>query len=119
MYEYYNANAIGNRVNDCVVRAISLAENKSWDETYDELSELAQAEGIILDDVRFVEDYLDKRYKRQCHYSKSVGEFAREFPIGIFLITMENHITCLIDGTIFDTFDCRDRIMRCCWKVLD
>ena len=117
MYKYYNANALKNRVNDCVVRAISLAEDKSWDDTYKELSTLAQKDGILLDDVRFVEDYLDDRYDRQCHTSKTVGEFIEEHPIGIYLITMDNHITCLIDGTIFDTFDCTSRVMRCAWLV--
>lgn len=117
MYKYYNANARGNFVNDCVVRAISIAEGKSWDKTYDELSEIAQHEGILLDDVRFVENYLDKRYKRACHYSKTVGEFIEEFPKGIYLITMPGHISVCIDGVVYDTFDCRDRRMWCCWEV--
>lgn len=119
MYKFYNANALGNKVNDCVVRAISLAEDKTWDETYEELSEIAQSQGILLDDVEFVEGYLDKRYKRQCHYSKTVGEFIDEFPVGVYLITMEGHITVVIDGTLFDTFDCRDSRMWCSWKVSD
>lgn len=89
MWKYYNANVLGNSVNDCVVRAISLAEGKTWDETYEELSDIAQREGILLDDVNFVENYLDKRYKRMCHYSKTVGEFAQEHKRGIYLITME------------------------------
>ena len=25
--------------------------------------------------------------------------------------------TCVIDGCIYDTFNCGDRIMRCAWKV--
>lgn len=72
MWKYYNANARGNNVNDCVVRAISKAEGKIWDKTYEELSKIAQYEGILLDDVDFVENYLDKRYVRQCHYSKTI-----------------------------------------------
>ena len=88
MYRFYNANPHGNNVQDCVVRAISVAEGKSWDETYEKLSDLAQEEGILLDDVRFVENYLDKRYKRQCHYSKTVGEFLQEHSKGIYLLTM-------------------------------
>lgn len=88
MWKYYNANVLGNSVNDCVVRAISNAEGKSWDETYEELSDIAQIEGILLDDVNFVENYLDKRYRRACHYSKTVGEFVEEHPRGVFLITM-------------------------------
>ena len=118
MYKFYNANSKGNYVNDCVIRAISVAERKTWDETYRELSEIARTEGIILDDVRFVENYLDKRYKRVCHYSKTVGEFINEFPKGTFLITMDNHITVCVDGTLYDTFDCRPRYMWCAWEVL-
>lgn len=117
MYKFYNANTKGNFVNDCVVRAISVAENKSWNETYEELSDLAQIEGVLLDDVEFVENYLDKRYMRECHYSKSVEEFLEEFPAGTYLVTMKGHITTIIDGVLYDTFDCRDRRMWCAWKV--
>ena len=115
MWKYYNANVRGNNVNDCVVRAISKAENKTWDETYEELSEIAQFEGILLDDVNFVESYLDKRYKRACHYSKTVGEFLNEHPKGTYLITMQGHITVIINGVLYDTFDCRLHIMGCGW----
>jgi hypothetical protein len=41
MYKYYNANPLGRHVNDCTVRAISLATEKSWDETFEELSKFA------------------------------------------------------------------------------
>jgi len=34
MFKYYNANPFGRLVNDCTVRAISLATNQSWDKTY-------------------------------------------------------------------------------------
>ena len=80
MFRFYNANAVGNFVNDCVVRAISAAEGKTWDETYKELSKIAQTEGTLLDDVNFVENYLDTRYKRVPHCSKIIGEFIEECP---------------------------------------
>lgn len=117
MYKFYNANSKGNFVNDCTVRAISAAEGKSWDQTYDELSDLAQEEGILLDDVNFIEGYLDDRYPRQCHYSKTVGEFSEEFPEGTYLVTMEGHITVVINGVIYDIFDCRNKRMWCSWRV--
>lgn len=117
MYKFYNANARGNFVNDCVIRAISVAEGKSWDETYNELSGIAQKEGILLDDVNFVEDYLDDRYERVPHLAKTVGEVIEEFPVGTYLVTMNGHITVIIDGTLYDTFDCRGRAVRCIWYV--
>lgn len=117
MYKFHNANARNRFVNDCVIRAISVAEGKTWDETYDELSDIAQYEGNLFNDADFVENYLDKRYKRVAHYSKYVGEFAEEYPNGIYLVTMPNHITVIIDGVVYDTFDCRNRIMWSAWKV--
>ena len=82
-----------------------------------DLSDIAQEEGILLDDVNFVEGYLDKRYKRVCHYSKTVGEFLDEHPKGTYLVTMEGHITVIKDGVLYDTFDCRNRRMWCAWHI--
>ena len=117
MFKYYNANPLKNNVSDCTTRAIRLAEGESWDYTYEKLSNLARQQGQMLDSVEFIEDYLDDRYPRQCHYSKTVGEFAREFPQGVFLVTMNGHITCIIDGCVYDTFNPSKRTMRCSWKI--
>ena len=47
----------------------------------------------------------------------SDGEFIEEYPIGTYLITMPNHITVVKNGVIYDTFDCSNRNMWCCWRV--
>lgn len=117
MYKYYNANAIGNDTSDCVVRAIARAEGISWDEAYEKLSDIAQSKGLLLDDVNFVEDYLDERYYRVQHYSKTVGEFTEEYPIGTYILTMQGHVTVIEDGTVFDTFDTRPRRMWAAWEI--
>ena len=117
MYKYYNANVKNNFINDCTIRAISLAEDLTWKQAQKKLSFLAGEMGLMLDDVNFIEDYLDKKYTRSCFDKTSVGEFVNKHKIGTYLITMPNHITVSINGTIFDTFDCSDRIMRCAWRV--
>ena len=118
MYKYYNANEHNNFVNDCVIRAISTAEDKSWSYTYDDLSRIAKNNGILLDDVNFVEPLLDYRYDRvKVFPDETVGDFAERCSEGIYLITMPNHITTVIDGVVYDTFDCRDRLLLCVWRV--
>lgn len=118
MYKYHNANSQGNFVNDCVIRAISVAENMNWGDTYDDLSRIAKKNGILLDDVDFVDPLLDYRYNRiPLLYDMYVGEFVEENPFGVYLITMPGHITVLKDGIIYDTFDCRDRKIKDVWKV--
>ena len=98
MYKYYNANVNNNFVNDCVIRAISTAEDKSWSDTYDDLSRIAKKNGILLDDVNFVEPLLDYRYDREKVYpNETVGDFVARHCEGTYLITMPNHITTSID----------------------
>lgn len=117
MFIYYNNNPHKRHIDDCVVRCISLLTNRGWEEVYNELSDLASDDSLMFDSVEFVEDYLDKRFPRECHYSKTIGEFAKEYPYGRYAITTKGHITSLINGNLYDTFDPSDRIMRCAWKI--
>lgn len=118
MYKFYNANVNGNFVNDCTIRAISVAENKSWGDTYDELSRIAKKHGILLDDVNFVEPLLDSRYDRvKTYFNETVGDFIEEYSKGTYLITMPGHITVAKNGVIYDTFDCRNRLLKNAWRV--
>jgi len=118
MYRYYNNNPHNRHIDDCSIRSLSVLTNRSWDEVYNELSYLANKDSLMMDSVMFLEDYLDNRYPRECHYSKTVGEFAKEYPRGKYAITMNGHITALIDGVLYDTFDPSERIMRCAWKIM-
>lgn len=117
MFRFYNANAKNLFIDDCTIRAISLAEDRTWNDTYYKLSNLARQRGMMMDSVEFIEDYLDDRYDRVKSYSKSVGQFVKEHPIGTYLITMPNHITIEIDGMIVDTFDCSDKVFKGAWRV--
>ena len=81
-YKFYNANPKGLFIDDCVLRSISVAEGISWGECQEKLSRLANKEGRLLNEVIFVEDYLDKRYPRKCIKDMTVGEFASMCPKG-------------------------------------
>lgn len=121
MFEYYNANPRNRRVNDCTVRAISLATGRSWDETFEELSKFAQAQAIMPDDVIYIDEYLERKFEKICgcknNIKISVGDFVNTHKIGTYLITMNGHITCCIDGIVYDTFDPRDRLIWGIYKV--
>ena len=117
MYKYYNANAVNRYTDDCVIRAISCATNKSWDYVYDYLSDIAQYEGTLFDKRDFVINYLDKTYKRIDGIYGTVGYVSGMFPNNTVLITMKGHIVCRNNGVIYDTFDCRDRQVEYVWLV--
>ena len=117
MYKFHNANVHDKFVNDCVIRAISVAENKTWDETYNKLSEMAQMVGTLLDDSYFVDSYLSMNYEKENHNSITIREFIDTHPKGTYLITLTGHITVVRDGVLYDTFDCRDRYIKDAWFV--
>ncbi|MCI8276846.1 MAG: hypothetical protein HFJ46_02815 [Clostridia bacterium] len=116
MWKYYNANVLGKSENDCTIRAISCATNKSWDYVYEHLSDIAQSQGTMMDDRHFIINYLNKRYKRILFRGK-VGEVSLKYPNNILLITMKGHITCSKYGNIYDSFDCTNRTAEYVWKV--
>ena len=117
MYKFHNNNALGLFENDCTVRAISTATNTSWDDTYKHLSNMARLKGTMMDDKDFINDYLDSRYERVNNIPSLVGEVAGAYPDNILLITMDGHITCSMYGVIYDSFDCRNRLAKICWKI--
>lgn len=121
MFIYYNANPYGRLVNDCTVRAISLATGETWNKTYKELSDFARMQGSMFDDVTYIDSYLDikfdKIYQRDNNQKLTVEEFINKNSIGIFLITMRGHITCCINGVIYDTFYPGDRLVWEAYKV--
>ena len=120
MFKFYNANPLGRRVNDCTVRAISLALGSSWDETYDMLSCYAKEQAIMMDEVEYIDDFLKEHFKKLCgckdNVKLTIGQFIESHPYGTFLITMRGHITCCIDGCIYDTFNPSDRFI---WDIYE
>ena len=117
MYRYYNNNPHNRHIDDCSIRSLSLLTNRDWHDVYEELSTLANEDSLMMDSVVFLEDYLDDRYPRECHYSKTIGEFAREYPYGRYAVSTNGHLTAVVDGYVVDTFDPSNRVMRCAWRI--
>lgn len=120
MYKYYNANPLGRHVNDCSVRAISLATGKSWDETYMELAHYGREQGITFSEVEFIDEYLSNQYPEYvARYEgiRTLQDFLNLKLCGNWLITMAGHITCVKDGVCYDTFDPSDRVIWSIYRV--
>jgi hypothetical protein len=117
MYKFYNANALNKYEDDCVIRAISCATGKSWDEVYDILSNIAQYEGTLLDKREFVIKYLDRMYQRLKGVYGTIGEVSGKYSTSTLLITTVGHIVCSKNGVVYDTFDPRNKQVEYVWLV--
>lgn len=120
-YIQYNANPKRSRVGDCVIRAISKATGKSWDEVYKDLS----AEGYALADMPNANNvwgsYLRKLgFKRgiisdNCPDCYTVSDFVTENPRGTYILALSSHAVAVVDGEYFDTWDSGDEVPLYYW----
>ena len=116
---YYNQNPDGNKENDCVTRAISLATNIKYSSIRKKLfhtAKLLDCEKLCHTCYSFLIENVLKCTPVNCDYM-SVDEFAEINNKGIYLARMSGHITTIINGCIYDIWDCRDSLLTNAWKV--
>lgn len=117
MYVYFNNNPLDRRTaGDCSVRAVSKALGVSWDEAHDMLSEMSKNMGTIMNENDVIAAVLRMNgfYKENlpcfdddCY---TVADFARNNPIGTYVLGTGNHVVCVDSGNWYDLFDSGDEI---------
>ena len=110
-YVFMNPNPSQNLTGDCVIRAISKTMDKSWEDTYIDLT----IEGYMLHDMPSANhvwsNYLTRKgYKRNavpntCPNCYTVNTFAADFPQGIYILATGTHVVTVSGGNYFDTWD--------------
>ena len=118
-YKYLNVNPDLAIKNDCVTRAITLATNTP----YNEIKALLTLSAKTLNCCRicrpcyteFLKNYFGLNVIED--YYHTVGELADLYPNNILLLRTDGHLTCSIDGVVYDIFDCRNEIVTHYWIV--
>ena len=116
MFIRTNPNPASNLVGDCVIRAISILTNKSWDYVYDEIA----LQGKLMYDMPSSNAvwgaYLHEAgYKRKvipdtCPNCYSIYQFCEDHPRGKYLLATGTHVVTVIDGDYYDTWDSGDEV---------
>ena len=118
--------------NDCSVRAITHAfygvdENQKegymlgYEVMRDRLFEIAKKMFRMPNDDLVIEKLLNdlgiKKHSPLTHHGKKKYKIGN-FPLkGTYLIRLSGHITCLKDGVILDTYDCRGWKAQSFYKI--
>lgn len=118
----YNANARGKNVGDCVKRSMSLAFNISYREI-EKLLNQALKLSHRYDSWKYPDVFNKVIYPLTPNRWQSVdritvNDFADEHNVGTYLILCGNprkdysdHMVCIIDGTIWDSWDSREDVV--------
>ena len=121
-WKFLNLQPLGKLEEDCVTRAISLATGQDYKTIQEQLfliSELFECEELCVCCYKHLLDYVYNFERIEAVQGMTIEEFLEEFDIGIFIIRVDGHLTCAIDGNIIDTWDCTNKIVDIVWFVIE
>lgn len=119
-YQLLNLNPLDKFEEDCVCRAISLATEKDYEDILYKLrliAELYECEALCVCCYKHLLDNFFRLPRVPKCKGYTVSEFGDIYPEGTYIIRVEGHLTCAIDGTIYDIWDCRNEIVDIAWKI--
>ena len=114
MWQYINLNPRKKSVGDCTIRAIGIATDRNWYDVYLDLCLF----GMLMCDMpssnAVTTSYLkNKGFRRRtipddCPDCYTIENFCEDHPKGTFVIGTGSHLTTVIDGTLWDSWDSRN-----------
>lgn len=123
MFIMANPNPEQKNVPDCVIRAISIALNMTWDEVFFGLSLVAWYDHSITSDDHVWGHYLwwlgfiPFVLPETCPECVTIREFARIFNRGIYIIGTGRHAVAVINGDYYDTWDSGNEVPQFFWVI--
>lgn len=115
-YVNYNPNPKGNNVGDCVIRALTMALQMNWPAAYVKLA----LQGLKMADMpssnhvwgSMLTQNGFKRYAlpNECPDCYSVRQFAEDHSIGTYVLATGTHVTTVINGDYYDSWDSGDEV---------
>ena len=112
MYRYYNPNPSKIHVGDCVIRALTVAIDGTWDEAFMALMvKEYQFKDMPSSNAVWGSLLTDMGYDRYMMADFiSVREFAEHNQKGTYILATGTHVLALVNGEYLDTWDSGDEI---------
>lgn len=121
MWVYYNPNPAGRTVGDCAVRALTIALDVPWEEAY----AMMTANGFSMGDMpssnsvwgSVLRQHGFSRFNLadECSDCYTFEDFARENPVGVFVLGTGTHVAAVKNGDIYDAWDSSREIPAFVW----
>lgn len=112
MFIKFNENPCGKTTGDCVIRAISIVENKPWKKVYLALCVEGYEECTFGDDNKTWEKYLKSIGYRRFNLPNTPGykisTFAESHKEGKYIVGTGSHVVAIVNGDIIDSWDTSD-----------
>lgn len=121
-FKFANPNPYHILEEDCVIRAIALAENKDWDDIFIGVT----IEAFMMKGTT-ASNRVWRRYLRRLGYTRhqipntcpdcyTVADFAIDHPIGTYILGTGTHAVAVINGNHYDTWDSGNEVPMFYWE---
>lgn len=121
MWKKFNNNPTGRTVGDCAVRAVSKALDISWEAAYIMIA----SNGFSMGDMPSSDSVWGSVLRQNGFYRKAIPntcsdcytaeDFARDNPIGVYVLSFGGHVATVVDGYIYDSWDSSKEIPTYVW----
>lgn len=122
----YNNNPYGRLTGDCVIRAISLAVNKDYNEVLSEIVEICKTTGYYVTDYNCYKKYLAQNGFRIMftHKGLTVKEIVElcsndNKNVTLVMRMSSRHVTVSKNGKVYDTVDCLSYPVNFYWMKME
>ena len=128
-FHFHNANPKNARTDDCVFRAISTVTGISWDDVVMGLAKTAVKLKRSLDDTKVIDSYLGELgyvrrmqpYRIELYTEKKEKytgqDFCQTFRSKTCIANIGgHHMTAIVNGKIYDTWDCSEGCIGNYWE---
>ena len=111
VWKCVNLNPRGKSVGDCTVRAIAIATGSAWVDTYLDLclmgmvmADMPSANSVTTAYLRN-KDFHRRTIPDDCPDCYTIADFCKDHPKGTYIIGTGSHLTTVIDGNLWDSWD--------------
>ena len=126
MYCYLNLHPKGKIVGDCVKRAIAGATGMDYMEVARQLNRAKKITHCdVFNERKNIKYYLlevlhttELKFPAVKGASRMNGKrFSQMFPNGRYILNMAGHLSCCVNGIIYDTWDCSDKCVYSAYRI--
>ena len=121
-YIFYNPNPEGKYTSDCVVRALTILLNDTWDNIYIDLCMQGAFVHGMPNDNDVWSKYLKangfKQYllPQTCPDCYTLKQFCLDFNSGTYMVATGSHVVAVVDGNYYDTGDSGNEVPIYYWR---